>query len=119
MAYFINFIDIDISEMPFYVFYKAHNIKCILKQKFPVSLMKSSPRSELMCFLLVLVEEHPGEESTEEFPVHWRQKQKRQSEPVIAVGTHLNAFELEMLLHHTPVYYISLAISVLFDSLNN
>lgn len=107
MARFINFIYIDISEMLFYTFYKAHNIKCILKQKCPVSLMKSPPCSELMCSLLVLVEEHPGEEPTEEFPVHWREKQKRQSEPVIAVGTHLNAFELQMLLHsYTSLLYL-------------
>lgn len=42
---------------------------------------------------LCLVEEHPGEEPAEEFPIHRREEQKRQSRPVIAAAAvHVNVW---------------------------
>lgn len=36
--------------------------------------------------MLTFVEKHPGEEPTQEFPIHRREEQKRQSRTVIAAA---------------------------------
>lgn len=44
--------------------------------------------------ILSLTEEHPGEEPTQEFPIHRREEQKRQSRPVIAApAVHMNVYQ--------------------------
>lgn len=44
--------------------------------------------------MLTFVEKHPGEEPTQEFPIHRREEQKRQSRTVIAAAAaHMNVYQ--------------------------